>query len=93
MKQPNKQDFIEALRLAEESLRESIGAIDYLNGRLEELEYYGEFVDELDAKSQEVMNDAHRMYHELPVWDTLESLAGSLHVIADQVEEDEEETK
>jgi hypothetical protein len=78
-------NFAVALYNATKSLRESIHAIDDLNGRLEELENYMEHRDKLSDGARDSLQVAHEFYVALPVWDTIETLAERLNEVRNEV--------
>jgi flagellar motility protein MotE (MotC chaperone) len=78
-------NFAVALLNAAQSLKQSLRDIDDLNGRLEELEHYMEHREKLSDEARDTLQEAHEFYMALPVWDTIESLAGRLHDVRREV--------
>lgn len=78
-------NFATALLNAKVSLQRSIRSIDELNGRLEELENYGEHFLSLSDEALHTLKEAHDLYGNLPVWDTIEDLAERLFDVRREV--------
>lgn len=81
-----KKDIIIALQNAINSITESIRPIDELNGYLLELEEIDK--EKLPEDAHEVLEEVHKLYMSLPVWDTLESHREALETILEEIEED-----
>lgn len=94
----DREDFIEALRLAAQALLDARGPVDHLNGRLDELTHYGDETGGLSDEHKGFVQEAIDLYHDLPVWDWMDDLRYNLLQIADELEnknggtENEDET-
>jgi hypothetical protein len=75
-------EFAMALLHAKVSLQTALSPVDELNGRLEEAtnqSYYGPHTSFLSDEAIKTLEDAHKFYVDLPVWDTIENLAERLN--------------
>lgn len=82
----NKQDFKTALYHAKTSLRESITAIDELNGRLEELRHYQRIIDGMSESSNDSMQEIEDFYKTLPTWDCIEGLIEEVENVKEELQ-------
>lgn len=86
----NKKDFIEALRLLKEDLKEALPYIDQVHGRLHELNEFERLADDLPTEEQQSYDGLLDFYMSFPTWDDIEEQMDLTNEIREALEDDKE---